>query len=63
LEAVSDITKLKYHNLCIIVEGNPLDGLTFIGPFDSMDDAIAFGGVTCTMEWWIAKVHDPYEYT
>jgi len=42
----------------IIVRGNPLDGFTFIGPFDSDDDAIDYGEryIEQDMPWWSAEL-------
>lgn len=45
----------------IIVHGNPVSGLSFYGPFDTADEAIAYeakhlddGG-----DWWVAPLVTP----
>lgn len=44
----------------LAVFGNPMDGLTFYGPFESVEDAQDF----CEGEdgdWWIAGLNKPYD--
>lgn len=40
----------------IIIEGNPVDGFTHVGPFATHDDAVAYqedkGG-----DWWVTELH------
>lgn len=43
----------------IIIDGNPVDGFTFTGPYDSMDDAIAAGEANRGIEWWVAPLDEP----
>jgi len=63
VEAVSNITSLKYRHSYIVAHGTPMDGLEFIGPFDSFDEGCAFASMTCALEWWVVMLRDPYEYT
>jgi hypothetical protein len=42
----------------IIVHGNPIDGLQFIGPFDSETD-IPERFTEPLDEWWIAQLDEP----
>ena len=47
----------------IIVYGNPVDGFSFIGPFDDHESAHEFaeeykGGV----EWWVLTLEEPDSY-
>lgn len=45
----------------IIVRGNPVDGLSFIGPFDTASEAIegAQGLDAITDDWWITELNAP----
>jgi hypothetical protein len=47
------------NELAVIVTGNPIDGLQFYGPFDTLQDAIAFANTDPHMpdEWWTAPLH------
>jgi hypothetical protein len=45
----------------IIVDGNPVDGLNFIGPFDTDEEAVEYAGLYVD-EWWIATI-EPSEKT
>lgn len=45
-------------NQYVLVEGNPVDGFTFVGPFDDVDEAVEYG------EWgggefWVASMRLP----
>ena len=41
----------------IIVMGNPIDGLSFVGPFDDNYDGIEYAEKECVDgEWWIGKL-------
>lgn len=53
---MKDFTKV------IMVKGNPVDGFSFIGPYDSRAIATAAGDSVDT-EWWIADLvpHDEDE--
>jgi hypothetical protein len=46
----------------IIVAGNPVDGLEFIGPFDTFDDAQNAINTDALLpdyfDWWIAKIEE-----
>jgi hypothetical protein len=44
----------------IIVTGNPIDGLSFIGPFhDALDVDEVERHVSSSAEWWIADLTEP----
>ena len=43
---------------CVIVYGNLSDGFTFVGPFDSFDDADEYTQGTST-GFWIATLEQP----
>jgi hypothetical protein len=44
----------------IIVMGNPVEGLTFVGPFDDPNEAGDYAADEYrNEEWWIAYVHPP----
>lgn len=45
----------------IIIYGNPVDGLSFIGPFDCLSDAAAAGNIDPNIEgdWWISELEAP----
>lgn len=42
----------------IIVTGNPIDGLTFIGPFEDESEAIDYAETNCE-EWWLGELEEP----
>lgn len=44
----------------IIVKGNPVDGLYFIGPFDTHDEAVEHAE-NGDGDWWIADLDSPLE--
>lgn len=46
----------------IIITGNPVDGLSFIGPFKSSNLAAEHGNLDPHLEeWWIAPLQKPDE--
>lgn len=46
----------------IIVRGNPVDGLSFIGPFLTGGDAMEWGAAHLHDEdWWVAPIEPPKE--
>lgn len=48
----------------IIITGNPVDGLRFIGPFTTGVEAAEFVCADPYLddhEWWIAKIESPEE--
>lgn len=46
----------------IIVQGNPLDGFTFTGPFAGPVTAVEYADdANLKGEWWIAPLHPPRE--
>lgn len=45
---------------CIIVAGDPINGLIMIGPFEHQDDALAHAEAHQGIRdetWWIAPLH------
>lgn len=41
----------------ILVVGNPINGLTFMGPFDSSEEATEFAETSFKKEeWWVAPL-------
>lgn len=49
--------------LFTIITGNPVDGLTFVGPFADDQTAQEYGDRWCAGDWWVADLEDPTEYT
>jgi hypothetical protein len=47
----------------IIVKGNVIDGLTFIGPFEERDNAVQYGDfeIHQSDDWCIAELEEPEE--
>lgn len=46
----------------IIVTGDPIEGFTFVGPFDSEKDAAKHGNTDGNLkagDWWIAPLEEP----
>lgn len=44
----------------IIITGNPVEGFTYIGPFESAVDAAEHGNTDPELEeWWIAPLEKP----
>ncbi|QWY83553.1 hypothetical protein [Rhizobium phage RHph_X2_28B] len=52
-------------NKYIIISGNPVDGFTFIGPFDSADEATQYteSNSKDLYDWWLAPLTEPTEET
>jgi hypothetical protein len=42
----------------LVMCGNPCDGLSFTGPFESAEDASEYAD-TLKCEWWIASMEAP----
>lgn len=42
----------------ILIFGNPVDGFSFRGPFDTQEEAIAYGDPIME-EWWTAELVPP----
>ena len=42
----------------VLIVGNPVDGLRFVGPFDNGSDAVDFAGnhVASEEDWWISDL-------
>lgn len=46
-------------NSRVVIVGNPIDGLGFVGPFDSFDEAHNWAiGID---EYWITRMEPPHE--
>lgn len=47
----------------LVVYGSPIDGLTFCGPFDTRDEALAWAdeNIATEYDWWVATIFDPKE--
>ena len=46
----------------LLVTGNPVDGLQFIGPFQHPEDANFYAEMFLNKdEWWVAKLEAPVE--
>lgn len=44
----------------ILVFGNVVSGLTFVGPFEDVDRAAKYGGNFNDEEWMIAPIGEPH---
>lgn len=42
----------------VVVVGNPFDGMTCWGPFQSYEQASAYAE-KCEGDWWIVDIHRP----
>ena len=42
------------------VMGNPIEGLMFVGPFDTMDEATMFMEHIKDITWWITEIAPPF---
>lgn len=40
----------------ITIIGNPVDGLSFYGPFENSEEAIDFGDRNADTDWWITEL-------
>jgi len=49
---------LDHYDKCILVIGNLNDGFTFVGPFDSFDDADEYARNVNSMTW-VATLDQP----
>lgn len=43
----------------VLIYGNPVDGLEFIGPFNSHETAIQHAETYILSDWWIAEMEAP----
>lgn len=43
----------------VLVIGNPVDGLKFIGPFDTADEAIEYADENADDAFWVASIQSP----
>ena len=43
----------------ILVTGNPVDGLSFFGPFNDPEEAHEFAEGCGTGDWWVAMLEEP----
>lgn len=44
--------------MSIIVEGNPVDGFVFHGPFEDSDAAVEWATNNPLGDWWLANLQD-----
>lgn len=45
--------------MLLAVTGNPIDGFSFVGPFDSYEAASEWSDRRSDSDWWIVKVEAP----
>ena len=46
----------------ILVHGNPVDGFSFVGPFEDTEQAVEYAENNLRgSEWWIAECSAPLE--
>ncbi len=43
----------------LIIEGNPVDGLTFLGPYLDEQDAVKDAEHRCEGDWWVSELVTP----
>lgn len=43
--------------LCVVITGNPVDGLSFTGPFNNGPEAIDWCERNLSEDWWIAPLN------
>ncbi len=43
----------------VLVTGNPINGITLYGPFDSDEEALEFGEHVGHDTWWLTYLEDP----
>ncbi len=55
----SQYTPLLPNGACVVVTGNPFDGLTVIGPFYSPEDTDRFISENKFDYWWIVPLEEP----
>jgi hypothetical protein len=42
----------------ILIVGNPMDGFSYFGPFESVEDAIEYGEKNFAEdEWWVSELN------
>jgi hypothetical protein len=44
---------------CVLIEGNPVEGFIFTGPFPDWDAAIAYADKAVGGDWWLAPIDLP----
>ena len=45
----------------VLVVGNPIDGLQFVGPFPDHDAAVEYAERYEDQEWWVTSLDKPKE--
>jgi hypothetical protein len=45
--------------MIIVVAGNPVDGFSFVGPFDTDGDALVWADAHMNGDWWIVTLENP----
>jgi hypothetical protein len=43
----------------IVIYGNPADGFSHVGPFDSHDEASTYAATDDPANWWIVRLDAP----
>lgn len=43
----------------IVIYGNPSDGFSHVGPFESRDDASQYASADTAGDWWIVMLDAP----
>lgn len=43
----------------IAIVGNPVDGMSFYGPFTTAEEANDWCSDEVTLDWWTATLHEP----
>jgi hypothetical protein len=43
----------------VIIYGNPADGFSFVGPFNSRDDAAQYAADDTPADWWVVMLDAP----
>ncbi len=50
---------MSQHEQFILIYGNPIDGFSYVGPFDSRDDASQYAEDDAPADWWIVTLDAP----
>jgi hypothetical protein len=43
----------------IIIYGNPADGFSHVGPFNSLDEATQYAAADKPSDWWVVMLDAP----
>jgi hypothetical protein len=50
---------MNHHEQFIVIYGNPADGFSHVGPFDSHDEASTYTATDEPANWWIVRLDAP----